>query len=161
MAEPAVANASPLILLARADHFDLLRVASDEIIVPAAVAEELRRGGSKDKTVEAIAQAPWVTVVPITPVPPAVQAWDLGPGESAVLAWAVAHQGCEAILDDLPARRCAAAIKVPVRGTLGIVLLAKERGIVALARPVIERLLQSGMYLSDDVVGRALSLVGE
>lgn len=139
MAEPAVANASPLILLQRAGHLDLLRVASDEIIVPAAVEAELRRGRNQEKVVEAIAQAPWITVVPIASIPSTIQAWDLGPGESAVLAWAESHRGCEAVLDDLPARRCAAAINVPVRGTLGIVLLAKERGIIALARPALAR----------------------
>ena len=34
--------------------------------------------------------------------------WDFGAGESAVLAWCLAHPGSEAIIDDLSARRCAA-----------------------------------------------------
>ncbi|HQU47369.1 MAG TPA: DUF3368 domain-containing protein [Pirellulales bacterium] len=159
--EPAVANASPLILFARANCFELLQLPSGEIIVPAAVEEELRQGSSHDSTVEAIARSPWIRVVADPVIPATIQAWDLGPGESAVLAWALGHPGCEAILDDLAARRCAAALGASVRGTLGIVLLAKQRGVIGQARPVVERLLQSGMYLSDNVVKRALALVGE
>ena len=161
MAERAVVNASPLILFARANRFELLQVTSDEIVVPAAVVEELERGNSQDNTVEAVSRSTWIKVVADPATPPSIQAWDLGPGESAVLAWALVNPGCEAILDDLAARRCAAAVGVPTRGTLGIVLLAKQRGVIDQARPVIEQLLQSGMYLSEHVVNRALSLVGE
>ncbi|MEJ7712923.1 MAG: hypothetical protein WKF84_24545 [Pyrinomonadaceae bacterium] len=50
------------------------------------------------------------------PVPAQIQAWGLGQDESSVLAWAHAHPGTEAIVDDLAARRCAAAFNIPVRG---------------------------------------------
>jgi predicted nucleic acid-binding protein len=66
-----------------------------------------------------------------------------------------------AILDDLAGRRCAAALRVPVRGTLGLVLLAKQRGRIPAARPVLEAMRACGMYLSDRVLGDALALVGE
>jgi predicted nucleic acid-binding protein len=161
VAEPAVANASPLILLARARCIELLHVFSDEIIVPVAVADELQQGGKYDDTFEVIGRSPWLRIVQNPVIPAKIQTWDLGFGESAVLAWAYAHPGCEAIVDDLAARRCAAAIGVLFRGTLGIVLLAKQRGAIDEAGTVIERLLEAGMYLSDDVVRRALALVGE
>ena len=74
---------------------------------------------------------------------------------------AQSHPGAEAVIDDLAARKCAAAIGVPVRGTLGIVLAAKRRNLIPLARPLVERLLQSGMYLSDSLMNGALALVGE
>jgi predicted nucleic acid-binding protein len=50
---------------------------------------------------------------------------------------------------------------VPLRGTVGLVLAAKQAGRIAAARPVLERLRDSGMYLSDAVLNRALSRVGE
>ena len=43
-----------------------------------------------------------------------------------MLAWAHAHPGAEAIIDDLAGRRCAAAFSIPVRGTLGLALIAKQ-----------------------------------
>jgi len=78
-----------------------------------------------------------------------------------VLAWAHARPGTLAILDDLAARRCAATLRIPVRGTLGLVLAAKRRGRIPAARPVLESLRASGMYLSDPVLNKALALVGE
>jgi len=99
--------------------------------------------------------------VPDPPIPAEVQAWDLGPGESAVLAQALMRPGMEAILDDLAGRRCALSFQIPVRGTLGVVLAAKQRGAIPVARPVVEAMRRSGMYLSDRVLNAALSLVGE
>ncbi|MEH1847558.1 MAG: DUF3368 domain-containing protein [Nostoc sp.] len=61
----------------------------------------------------------------------------------------------------IAARRCAAVLGIPVRGTLGIVLTAKQRGKITTARPILENLRSSGMYLSDRVINQALALVGE
>lgn len=65
------------------------------------------------------------------------------------------------VIDDLAARHCAAALGIPVRGTLGIVLAAKKRGIIPLARPVLEDLIANGMYLARNVLDQALMRVGE
>jgi predicted nucleic acid-binding protein len=49
MAYPVV-NASPLIFLSKGDHLDLLRLEDAQVLVPAPVAEEIRRRGLKDVT---------------------------------------------------------------------------------------------------------------
>jgi predicted nucleic acid-binding protein len=108
-----------------------------------------------------LAQTNWLVVVATPPIPNTIQAYQLGAGESAVLTWAYLNQNTEAILDDLAARRCASTLNIQVRGTLGLVLTAKQRGIIPAAKPTIEKLRQSGMYLSDKVINQALSLVGE
>ena len=66
-----------------------------------------------------------------------------------------------AIIDDLAGRRCASSLGIPLRGTLGLVLAAKQRGLIAQARPVIENMMKNGLYLSKKVVESALSRVGE
>mgnify|MGYP006431912889 CR=1 FL=1 len=76
------------------------------------------------------------------------------------MALAHAHSA-EAIIDDLAARKCAASINIPVRGTLGIVLTAKQRGLIPQARPVIEDMMSAGLYLSRKVLDQALQRVGE
>lgn len=161
MAEPPVVNASPLIFFANAGLLEMLKVAGAELVVTQTVAAEIMRRGSSDPTVQALERSPWLKVIEPLPIPSVIQAWDLGEGESSTLAWAYGHSGTEAILDDLAARRCAAALGIPVRGTLGLVLAAKQRGAIPAARPVLEKLRQSGMYLSDRVVNEALALVGE
>jgi predicted nucleic acid-binding protein len=161
VAEPAVVNASPLIFLSRAGLLDLLQLLTPEIIVPEIVATEIEVRGMGDLTAQAIANATWLLVTKTPPVPTQVQAWGLGPGESAVLAWAYSHPASEAIIDDLAARRCAAALNIPVRGTLGLALIAKQRGRIPSARKVLEQLRLGGMFLSDHVMDEALARVGE
>ena len=85
----------------------------------------------------------------------------MGAGESSVLALAGKHPGTEAIIDDLAGRKCAAGMNIPVRGTLGIVLVAKKRGLVLKAGPIIEDMMSAGLYLSRKVVSEALKRIGE
>jgi predicted nucleic acid-binding protein len=159
--EIAVINASPLIFLSRGGHMAFLQYVARRILVPQPVAEELLQRGESDVTVRAIRQEPRIVIAPVPPVPAAIEQWGLGPGESAVLAVAHAKSGAIAILDDLAGRKCATALGIPVRGTLGIVLTAKQHGVIPLARPVMEDLLRGGMYLSRSVLEAVLRRVGE
>jgi predicted nucleic acid-binding protein len=85
----------------------------------------------------------------------------LGPGESAVIELARSFADSAAVIDDLAGRRCAEAFGLALRGTVGLVLAAKWAGRLPVARPVLERLRDNGMYLSDAVLQRALRFVGE
>lgn len=156
-----VVNASPLIHLAEAGRLDLLRDAGANIWVPEPVAREIRAFGVEDLTARALAELAWLSVRPAPAVSEDIMTWDLGPGESSVLALARANPGSVAVMDDLAARRCAQALGIALRGTVGLVLLAKRVGRISSARPVIETLRERGMFLSDALVEEALSLVGE
>ena len=116
MAEKPAVNASPLIFLAFGDLLNLLKIAGDEVVVPAAVAEEIQQRGPDDPTVQAIEKTTWVAVVPTPPIHSRIQAWDLGPGESSVLTLGYIHKGTEVIVDDLAARRCGYVPVQPSRG---------------------------------------------
>ncbi|MGC1954634.1 MAG: hypothetical protein WA970_19085 [Gammaproteobacteria bacterium] len=100
----AAINASPLIYLARAEHLELLRLAGDELIVPAIVAAEILVREADDPTVRALNDNPWLQQVDAPPPPSEVLLWNLGVGESAVISWALAHPGCRAVIDDLKGR---------------------------------------------------------
>ena len=156
-----IVNASPLVFLARVGLLEVLRVDGFEVIIPQAVIEEVGRHGPDDPTIDAIQNSPWLKVVSASAIPKEVLEWDLGPGESAVLALALTEPGSRTVLDDLEARRCARSLSIPVVGTLGMVTVAKEEGRIPAARPVVERLRSSGMYLSDRVVNYALDRVCE
>jgi predicted nucleic acid-binding protein len=158
---PPAINTSPLIFLTKGGVLELLQIIGQEIVVPNAVGTEIQAYGATDVTAVALLQTNWLVVVETPPVPTVIQSWDLGAGESAVLTWGYFHPGTEVILDDLAARRCAAALGIPVRGTLGLVLRAKQQGIIPEARPILENLRCSGMYLSDQIMNKALKLIGE
>ena len=161
MSNKWVVNASPLILLAKVGHLALLPKLTDQLVVPAGVVDEIQAGPVSDP-----AQA-WLRgegarwVLPDLPPAPSVAAWDLGVGETAVLSWARQHQGFEAILDDRAARKCAAVEGIPTRGTLGVILAAKVRGLIPSARAVCDSVVQAGLRIHPAVVRDALKLVGE
>jgi predicted nucleic acid-binding protein len=156
-----VSDASPIIFLARANELSLLRVVAEIVLVPRAVVQEIEAKGEQDVAVQALREGAWFETVEPAALPPEIRQWDLGGGEAAALAWAWSHPGTLAIIDDREARRCARSIQVPVVGTLGVVLKARAQGLVPAARPVIERLLDHGMYLSRQVIDSALAIVGE
>jgi predicted nucleic acid-binding protein len=160
VAEVAVINASPLIFLARSHHLELLQGFASTVWVPEPVANEIARRGNQDITALAIENTAWLIAQPVPDIPSVILEWRLGAGESATLTLAQAHR-LEAIIDDLAGRKCAASLGIPVRGTLGIVLAAKQRGLIPQARPVIEDMMRAGLYLSRRVLEHALSRVGE
>jgi predicted nucleic acid-binding protein len=156
-----VVNASPLIFLSHAGLIDLLQVEGPEVCVPRAVSKEIHHRGPQDPTVAILKSTPWLREVELARSAPRVLAWKLGPGETSVLSWALAHPGTVAIVDDLEARRCAEVLKIPIIGTLGLVLRAKRQGLLPAARPVVKKLLAVGMYLSEKLLNQALALVDE
>ena len=156
-----VVNTSPLIHLAEASLLHLLRGAAPTEWVPEPVARAIRAYGNLDPTARVLSAHDWLEVQPIRAISAQVLARELGPGETAVLELARTYPGHTAVIDDLAGRRCAEALGLSLRGTVGLVLAAKQAGRLTAARPVLERLRDSGMYLSDAVLQRALRRVGE
>jgi predicted nucleic acid-binding protein len=158
--EAWVANASPLILLGRIGRLDLIDTLAPRTLVPDAVIAEIRAGEVKDAT--AITTLRWAEPrrVPDAIVPASVERWDLGSGESQVIAHGLPGSRW-AVLDDLAARRCAAAHGVVVIGTLGIVLRSKERGSIERAKPWTAKLMDAGMFVDRELLDQTLSITGE
>ncbi len=86
VAEKPAVNASPLIFLAHSGLIELLQLVAARLVVPRPVAEEIGRRGPNDPTARALTKTPWLEVVESPTVPARIQSWDLGPGESSVLA---------------------------------------------------------------------------
>ena len=157
----AVVNASPLIFLSKSQMLHLLQQAGSIICVPRTVANEIIRRGPQDITAKALNTTPWLKIVEVPQIPSIIQSWDLGPGESSVLAYAYAHPEVTAIIDDAHGRYCAETIGLRLKGTLGLVMLAKKNDLIPAARPVVAILKQQGMFLSESVIETAMSLIGE
>jgi predicted nucleic acid-binding protein len=86
VSEAWVINASPLILFARIGRLDLFERLAPKIIVPSAVFEEVRIGQEKDSTAAMALAWSAKRQLPDLAVPAAVEHWDLGAGESQVIA---------------------------------------------------------------------------
>jgi predicted nucleic acid-binding protein len=158
-----IVNASPIIFLTHLGLMDLLNEPGVAVVVPDAVLSELARLGLDDPAAAAVRSTPWIQVVPTPAIPNFVQAWKLGAGETAVLALALAETGAdkEVVLDDWKARRRAEELGIPVWGTLACLLIAKSLGQIDAVRPLLVRLRQIGMYVSDELMERVIKKAGE
>lgn len=73
MPEHPAVNASPLIFLSRAGLLDMLKLEGEEIVIPKTVAEEIRRRGADDLTVQAIERTTWLTVIDAPSIPDTIR----------------------------------------------------------------------------------------
>ncbi len=65
------------------------------------------------------------------------------------------------VLDDWEARRAARKLRVQVIGTIGILAMAKEQGLIAVVKPLLADLTGAGFWLSSKVQRDILELAGE
>jgi predicted nucleic acid-binding protein len=156
-----IVNASPLILLGKISHLELLDTLAPSFSIPHAVSLEILAGPAHDAAKIWIQSHGSTFVIPDPHISPEILAWDLGAGESAVISLALADDAPICVLDDLAARNCAAVFQVPVIGTLGILLKAKIAGLIPRLKPEVDRLVSTGSMLSDRIIQEALSLAGE
>lgn len=160
MSEYLVVNASPLIALARIGRIELLEKLASTVAVPQAVVSEILAGPSDDAARRVI-ESGWGERVRAEAIPLEVTEWSLGPGESEVIAVALSRQGSRAILDDARGRSCAKTLRVPVVGTLGVILKSKRAGLIPSAAELLQSLREGGSYPDDALISAALSAVGE
>jgi predicted nucleic acid-binding protein len=147
---PVVSNSSPLIALDRIGKPDLLRDLFEQIVVPRAVADEIGN----------LADQPWILKCDpqnsFPRVPP-----NLGRGEVAAIRLAADLSARVILLDDRPARQLAQSMKLPVMGTLGLLLAAKHRGLIPLIRPHLEKLAVTGFRTRPALLELVLRDAGE
>lgn len=160
MIDHLIANSSPLILLSKIGQLPFLKLTGDRVFIPQAVWDEVTNYPDP-KAVPDLSKFPWIQIDPAQEIPHEVLAWNLGKGESAVIALGIKKGSSELIIDDLDARSCARSLGLQVRGTLGLVLLARKKGLITAVRPTIDELIHSGMYLDKGIIDQILRIAGE
>ncbi len=157
-----VADASPLIGLATAGAFDLLRGLFGRIAVTAGVRDEVLAGGDRPGAPE-LARAIREGWVRVEQEPAdATEFPDLDAGEATTLALAIAHDGpCLVLMDESLGRAHARAQGLDVTGLAGVLLAARNANLVDAVRPFLDRLKKSDFRLSRAVVRAVLEQAGE
>lgn len=150
-----VSDTSPITALLAVGQEELLRLLFGEVIIPQAVGEELMRGHGAFPT--------WLRVEPVRrPEESQRFAQVVDRGEAEAIELAKELHADRLLIDERKGRRLAEQESVPVIGLLGVVLLAKTKGLVPSARGLLRRLEQeAGMYLAADIREQALRSVGE
>lgn len=164
MPEPGrtvVVNATPVIGLALINRLDLLRHLYGEALIPPAVRAEVLAGGPASPGYVELQRAEWIRVTDLQDPRRADLLSDLDRGEAEVIALAQELSATLVIIDERLARRHARRLGLKLTGTLGVLLRAKERGLVPAVKPLIDQLQRGGFRLADFVIAEALQLAGE
>jgi len=156
-----ISNTSPMLYLYRIDAIALLPKIFCEIWIPKTVYLELQEGKNRGYNVPEAKNYDWLKIVDPRNMPSEWLALDLGVGELATMALALENPDFIVLLDDALARRTAQAAGLQVWGTLKVMLEAKKQGFVEKIKPHIDNLVQSGMWISEDIRQRILFLADE
>lgn len=157
-----ISNTSPLQYLHQLGQLHLLPQLVGRITVPQAVVDELAAGHTLGYDVPAVAALDWVTVA--TPMSSEhVQSPALGRGETDVLRAALEStaDNVVVIIDDARARAAARRLRLPLSGTLGVLLDAKRACLIQTVRPLLEQLNTLGFRLAPHTHAAVLRLAEE
>jgi predicted nucleic acid-binding protein len=161
---PVVADAGPLIGLARVGRLDLLRALYGTVFIPPAVLDEFMLAESRPGAtpLSLALQEERLSVRPPAPSPDLARLQLLlDPGESEAILLG-AQCGCRFLLiDDRRGRRVARRWGLPVVGTGGVLLAAKAAGYLEAIALVLEDLRRARYRLSADLVDGLLRRAGE
>lgn len=144
-----VGDASVLIVLARIGLLHLLRDLFGRVHVPASVHAEVDIPSCREQQPE-LPQAfdeGWLQVAN----DPAGLASGPGRGERAAIALAVALHADLLLVDDLDARKKAIAAGLAITGTIGVLRLALDQGLIATDDDLVARLTGAGFHSSPEL----------
>ena len=135
-----IADTSVLQYLHQLEQLHLLHQVWGNILVPQAVADELAEGRRIGVSLPNLTTLPWIMVEQVAATMVLPLAWDLGRGERAVLALALEKTDAVVMVDDGLARRAAKHLQIPVMGTLGLLLKAKQLTLIPAVASLLDQL---------------------
>jgi predicted nucleic acid-binding protein len=157
---PVVLNNTPLVALWAIGRLDLLRDLFREVLIPRAVEDEFLAVETAARQ-RALNDAPWVKSVPLAQPRRALVYAGLDQGEAEVLTLAEEREARLVIIDERRGRRFAERMGIPLTGSLGILLLAKEAGLIDSVSVWLSKLQEAGLFLAPSLILKTLEIAGE
>jgi predicted nucleic acid-binding protein len=150
MARFIAADASPLIALAAAGGFDLLRALFETVTITRLVKDEVVGRGDRPgaRELDTAMRAGWIRVAPAPP-----ETWwfaQIDAGEASTIALATNHDDALVLMDDALGRAQAAALGLEVMDLAGLLLAAKRAALIDAVQPLLARLAQRGFTIPED-----------
>ncbi|MCH5254116.1 MAG: DUF3368 domain-containing protein [Lachnospiraceae bacterium] len=157
-----VVNTTPLIALSHVGQLDILKELYGEIIIPEAVYEEL---SVKEESIckKAVDRSvDWIRVENVkNQMAKTMYKTQLHDGEVEVMILSKEIAADIVIIDDANAKKHAKYLGLPVTGTLGVLIKAKQEGYVNELRPILSQMVEEGIYISQSLIDMCLKQVGE
>lgn len=136
----------------------LLREIYGRILIPDLVYDEVVKRGEGLAGSAEVAEADWIGVASDSPESDLFRLLrtHLDSGETAAICLAVERKAQWILSDDRPARLAAEALGLQVKGALGILVMAKHRGLIPSLAPLLRHLQDSGVWLAEELVMKVL-----
>jgi len=153
-----ISDASPLIVLLKINKLSILKELFQKIIIPEAVHKEIT-AKEHEKTI--FNKIEWIETRKIrnTDLTTLLEKLiDRGEAEAIVLA---KELKATLLIDDAKARKHAKLLNINIIGTLGLLKIAKNRGLIPSVKKTIDDMLAEGYYIEDKLVQKILKDVGE
>lgn len=132
------------------------------LFIPEAVYHEVVVAGWHHPGAAEIKQAAWIIPKPVANRAAVAALHDLGRGEAEAIMLALEHPGSLVILDDRHGRRVAIHLGLDVIATLGVLLVAKRKGLIQSLAIAIDHLqTRVGFRIAADLKVKVLREVGE
>jgi predicted nucleic acid-binding protein len=154
-----IADSSALIALATCDALDVLLQLYDDIKIPDAVYAETVAPEKPQS--DALGLFLSGRVIKVDTTQWVLAAGGLGRGELEAMALYKQLSADALLIDDHRARVIAEHNQINCIGALGLLLVAKHRGILEQLTPYVEKLRHSSIYYGDNLLNKVIKLAGE
>lgn len=162
---PAVSDTSPISALAIIGRLGLLRQQFGDVWIPEGVRGELERiaDPAARKSIDEASRDGWLRIERCKDKGlAATLSLTLDVGEAEAIALSLECSPSRLIIDELEGRRVARNLRVPVVGTLGILLKARKDGTIAgLREEVMALRTKAGFFISPQLELEFLREAGE
>ncbi|MDM8530178.1 DUF3368 domain-containing protein [Anaerolineales bacterium HSG25] len=157
-----ISNATPLITFARIGRLDLLQEMVKQLVIPVAVEQEISGYRPTIYGTIDLAKEDWITVKTVVS-PKQVQLLlpTLDQGEAEVIALALEQKARLVLIDELAGRQVAQSLGLPITGSVGVLIQAKQTGKIQAIKPFVDKMTQQGIYFSARFIAQVLKSVGE
>ncbi|OGF65713.1 MAG: hypothetical protein A2Y62_10400 [Candidatus Fischerbacteria bacterium RBG_13_37_8] len=146
-----IINTSPWIALTLCNQLDILPHMYSIIYMPEAVKREILAGGKLSVGAKELRAKRWVKIAKIKDSNKITLLHELDQGEAEVIILAK-EKGIDTVLiDEKIARMQAKILGLNVIGTIGLLLKAKNKGIITSIKPSIEQMMQNGIWIREEI----------
>ncbi len=155
-----VSNTTPLISLLKIGQLHLLGNLYTTVIIPNAVWQEIEAGREGPYYAD-LTSLSFIHIQPVSNADAVDYLTDLDRGEAEVIVLARELGADLVIIDEEAGRAYARHFGLTLTGTLGILLRAKQHGLISDVKPLLESLIAKGVWISKRVFDDLMTLAGE
>lgn len=146
-----VVDTSCLILLSKINEINLLKLPGRNLFTTPQVHKEFK-----------VSLPPWIEIIkPQKDLVDEIINMNLDEGEASAIALAMDLKRSILIIDDLKGRKVAEHLNVRYSGTLGLILRAKQEGILVSVKPIIKKIEKTNFRIDKNLILTILNEAGE